>query len=92
MITWDNVVWMEGTRIASTRHASLFDHFEIGLSTGNWKKFLIRFHTTIDDECRATFVNFIFTNSILNRDLLRLSKNNVLFKKVENVALLRLKK
>ena len=78
-ITWDNIIRMEGTRIASARQASLFDHFEIGFSTWDWKKFLIRFHTTIDDECRATFVNFIFTNSILNRDLLRLSKNNVLF-------------
>ena len=79
MITWDNIVRMKGSRVASTWQASLFDHFEIGLSTRDWKKFLIRFHTTIDYECRATFVNFIFTNSILNRDLFRSSKNYVSF-------------
>ena len=76
MITWDNVVWMEGTRIASTRHASLFDHFVISLSARDRKKFLIGFNTTGDDESRATFVDFIFTNTILNFDSDSLSKND----------------
>lgn len=76
LITWDNVVRMEGTRIASARHASLFDHFVISLSARDRKKFFIGFNTTGDDESRATFVDFIFTNTILNIDFDSLSKKD----------------
>ena len=67
--TWDNIVRMEGSRITCTRQTRLFNHFIISLSAWNRKKFFISFDTAVDYESWATFVDFIFTNSALNKIL-----------------------